>query len=112
MNALPLQFLMLIVAGWANWHQRDVIEYLQGENRALREQLGGKRLRVTDRQRRRRPVLNRVLGQSQGDLASLHRCPVVFEPIVDSIFRLVLGMDSGVHAEKVARSAIGRSRSG
>ncbi|HIL80716.1 MAG: helix-turn-helix domain-containing protein [Myxococcales bacterium] len=53
MNALPLQFLMLIFAGWVNRHQQDVIEYLQEENRALREQLGGKRLRFTDRQRRR-----------------------------------------------------------
>jgi len=45
MNALPLQFLMLILSGWVNRHQQDVIEYLQEENRALREQLGGKRLR-------------------------------------------------------------------
>jgi len=36
MNALPLQFLMLIFAGWVNRHQQDVIEYLQEENRALR----------------------------------------------------------------------------
>ena len=51
MNALPLQFLMLIFAGWVNRHQQDVIEALQEENRALREQLGGKRLRSTDQQR-------------------------------------------------------------
>ena len=56
MNALPLQFLMLIFAGWVNRHQQDVIEYLQEENRALREQLGGKRLRFTDRQRRRHRI--------------------------------------------------------
>ena len=37
MNALPLQFLMLIFAGWVNRHQHDVIEYLQEENRALLE---------------------------------------------------------------------------
>src|SRR4029453_1765859 len=30
-----------------------VIEYLKDENRALREQLGGRRLRFTDAQRRR-----------------------------------------------------------
>jgi len=48
MNALPLQFLMLIFAGWVNRHQKDVIVYLQEENRALRDQLGGKRLRFTD----------------------------------------------------------------
>ncbi len=31
MNALPLQFLTLIFAGWVNRHQQDVIEYLQEE---------------------------------------------------------------------------------
>ena len=35
MNAPPLQFLMLIFAGWVNRHQQDVIEYLQEENRPL-----------------------------------------------------------------------------
>lgn len=45
MNAPQLQFLMLLFAGWVNRHQQDVIEYLQEENRALREQLGPKRLR-------------------------------------------------------------------
>ena len=44
MNTLPLQFLMMIFAGWVNRHQQEVIEYLQEENRALRDQLGGKRL--------------------------------------------------------------------
>jgi putative transposase len=47
MNALPLQFLMLIFAGWVSRHQQDVIDYLQEENLALREQMGAKRLRFT-----------------------------------------------------------------
>ena len=53
MNTLQLEFLMLILTGWVNRRQQNVIEYLQEENRALREQLGGKRLLFTDRQRRR-----------------------------------------------------------
>ncbi len=53
MDRIPLQFLMLVFAGWMNRHQQEVIEYLQEENRALREQLGGRRLRFTDVQRRR-----------------------------------------------------------
>ncbi len=65
MNALPLQFLMLIFAGWVNWHQKDVIEYLQEENRALREQLGGKRLRFSDRQRRRLAVKAKAIGRKR-----------------------------------------------
>ena len=53
MDRRPLQFLMLAFAGWANRRQQEMIEYLQAENRVLREQLGGKRLRFTDVQRRR-----------------------------------------------------------
>ena len=49
---LYLQLLLLTVSGWLNRHQQSVIEYLQGENRALREQLGPKRIRWTDAQRR------------------------------------------------------------
>ncbi len=63
MNALPLRFLMLIFAGWVNRHQQDVIEYLQEENRALRKQLGGKRLRFTDHQRRRLAVKAKKVGR-------------------------------------------------
>ena len=65
MNALPLQFLMLIFAGWVNRHQQDVIESLQEENRALREQLGGKRLRFTDRQRRRLAARAKAIGRKR-----------------------------------------------
>jgi len=39
-----MQFLMLIFAGWVSRHQQAVIDYLQEENRALREgRLGGRR---------------------------------------------------------------------
>ena len=47
------QFLVVAVAGWINQQQRDVIDYLQEENRVPREQLGPGRLRFTDAQRRR-----------------------------------------------------------
>jgi putative transposase len=52
MSAAPLQFLLLVFARWVNRRQREVIEYLQEENRVLREQLGDRRLRFTDDQRR------------------------------------------------------------
>jgi hypothetical protein len=51
--SFPLQFVLVAFAGWVNQHQRDVIDYLQEENRALREQLGPRGLRFTDDQRRR-----------------------------------------------------------
>ncbi len=65
MNALPLQFLMLIFAGWVSRHQQEVIEYLQEENRALREQMGGKRLRFTDQQRRRLAAKAKKVGRKR-----------------------------------------------
>jgi hypothetical protein len=49
---LHLQLLLLAFSGWINHHQQSVIDYLQAENRALREQLGSKRIRWTDAQRR------------------------------------------------------------
>jgi hypothetical protein len=49
----PLQFLLVALAGWIKQQQREVIEYLQAENRVLREQLGSRRLRFTDDQRLR-----------------------------------------------------------
>ncbi len=46
------QFLALTFAGSVNRSQQDAIEYLKEENRVLREQLGDRRLRFTDDQRR------------------------------------------------------------
>jgi hypothetical protein len=50
---LPFQLVLLMLAGWVNRHQLDVIEYLQEENRVLKERLGGRRIRFTDAERRR-----------------------------------------------------------
>ena len=49
----PFRFLLIAVSGWMNQHQRELIDYLREENRILREQLGKKRLRLTDAQRHR-----------------------------------------------------------
>ncbi len=58
----PLQVLISMAAGWVNRHQEDVIDYLVEENRALKDQLGGKRLRLTDDQRRRLAAKGKRLG--------------------------------------------------
>jgi hypothetical protein len=47
---------------WWNRHQQHVIEYLE-ENRVLRGQLKGRRLRLTDDQRRRLAAKGRRLGR-------------------------------------------------
>jgi transposase InsO family protein len=64
MNAVPFRFCVLAVAGWIHRGQQNVIEYLVAENRVLREQLGGGRLRLTDDQRRRLAVRAKALGRS------------------------------------------------
>lgn len=46
-----VRFLVLWMASWVNSRQLEVIDFLQEENRILREQLGGRRLRFTDDQR-------------------------------------------------------------
>ncbi len=49
----PWQIFVVAAAGWISRHQDAVIEYLREENRVLRQQLEGRRLRLTDAQRRR-----------------------------------------------------------
>jgi transposase InsO family protein len=63
MTPMPLQFALVLLAGWLGRHQQQVIEYLNEENRILREQLGGKRLRFTDAQRRRLARRAKSLGR-------------------------------------------------
>jgi hypothetical protein len=48
----PYHFLAICLAGWLNREQQRLIEYLQAENRILRELNGPKRLRYSDQQRR------------------------------------------------------------
>ena len=59
----PFRLLLISLAGWLNQRQHEVIEYLQEENRVLREQLGGKRLRFNDDQRRRLAVRAKILTE-------------------------------------------------
>ena|SRR5437899_1916270 len=46
-----LSFLLMIAAGWVHRHQLIVIEFLQAENRLLKDRLRGKRIRFTDAER-------------------------------------------------------------
>jgi transposase InsO family protein len=59
----PWQLLLLILAGWINHREQDVIEYLRAENRVLREKLGKKRILLNDDQRRRLAVKGKILGR-------------------------------------------------
>ena len=62
-----LQFLILTTAGWINRQHEETICYLMAENRVLKEQLGGRRLRLTDSQRRRLAIRGKRLGRQTLD---------------------------------------------
>jgi putative transposase len=62
-DVYPLQVLLVTLAGWVNRHQQHVIEYLVEENRVLTEQVKGRRLRLTDDERRRLAAKGRRLGR-------------------------------------------------
>src|ERR1041385_574406 len=59
----PLRFVLIAVSGWMNGRQSQLIDYLREENRVLREQLSGKKLRFTDDQRRRLAAKAKDLGR-------------------------------------------------
>jgi hypothetical protein len=68
----PWQILVVTMAGWITRQQDAVFEYLQEENRVLEQQLGHKRLRLTDDQRRRLAVRGRAIGRrALAEVASL-----------------------------------------
>lgn len=56
--------LLAALLGWLEREQRDVIAFLREENRALKAQLAGRRLRLSDAQRRRLAVLGQRLGRA------------------------------------------------
>src|SRR5712692_7000389 len=59
----PVRFVLIAVAGWMNQHQLHIIDYLREENRVLREQLGKRRMRLNDDQRRRLAAKAKGLGR-------------------------------------------------
>jgi len=55
-DLFALQFVMSVLAESVARKQQHAIDYLLEENRILAERVGGRRLRLTDRQRRRLAV--------------------------------------------------------
>ena len=75
------QFLLLVVAGWVNRQQQDVIDYLQEENRVLRAGLRGKRLKLSDADRRRLAVKAQALGrEALAQIASVATSATLLKP--------------------------------
>ena len=63
MSTDALHFLILTVSGWLNQRQQRAKDYLKDENRVLRDRLGGKRKRFTDKERRRLAIKAKVVGR-------------------------------------------------
>ena len=52
-ESCPLEVLLFAFSGWVSREPQSTIEFLVEENRALKGQLKGRTLRLTDDQRRR-----------------------------------------------------------
>ena len=59
----PWQILVAAMAGWLTRQQEAAVEYLREENRILTGQLGRRRLRLTDAERRRLAVRGKALSR-------------------------------------------------
>src|SRR5215470_1235517 len=59
----PFRFVLIAVGGWMNQNQQLAIDYLREENRVRREQVGERRLRLNDDQRRRLAAKAKGLGR-------------------------------------------------
>jgi len=67
-----LHMLIVMIAGWIQRHQQQVISYLLEENCVLKARLSGHRLRLTDTERRRLAALAHPLGRKRlKELATL-----------------------------------------
>jgi len=62
-NVKLFHFIVVALAGWVNRHQQAIIDYLIEENRISRQQLQGRRLRLSDNDRRRLAEKAKVLGR-------------------------------------------------
>jgi hypothetical protein len=60
-----LHVLIVMIAGWMQRHQQQVITYLIEENRILKAKLDGRRLHLTDTERRRLAALAYPLGRQR-----------------------------------------------
>jgi len=86
-DTYPLQVLLWTFSGWVNRHQQDVIAYLVEENRVLKEQMKGRRLRLTNEQRRRLAAKGKRLGWK-----TLNRVATIVTP--DTIMPMAPAIDS------------------
>jgi hypothetical protein len=89
-DSAALQMVLSVLTGWLDRREREAVAYLIEENRLLRRQLGTRRLRLTDDDRRRlgarayrmgraalREIATIVAPRHVAALASSAHCPEV-----------------------------------
>ncbi len=107
-DTYPLRVLLWSFSGWLNRHQQDTIAYLVEENRVLKEQMKGRRLRLTDEQRRRLAAKGKRLGRK-----TLNRVATIVTP--DTIMRWhrrLIALKWTFEAKRVGRPGIMRTIAG
>jgi putative transposase len=57
--------VLAVLVGWLNRQERDILRYLLEENRVLRRQLRGRRLQLSEDDRRRLAVRAYCLGRQR-----------------------------------------------
>ena len=62
-SLFPLQYLVATLALWLNRQQQEVIDYLKEENRFLKAKLAGRKIQITDAERRRLAVRAKAIGR-------------------------------------------------
>jgi hypothetical protein len=88
----PWQLLFVILAGWVNRQQQQVIEYLRMENQILKEKLN-RRILLDDDQRRRLAIKGKVLGRRVlGQIGTLFT-PDTIPPLAS----VIGGPEMGLH---------------
>src|SRR5580658_569014 len=98
----PFRFLLVAVAGWMNQQQQHAIEYLREEDRILRAQLGSRRLRLTDLERRSMAAKARLLGRRMlAEMATI----VTPETLLSWHRKLIAGKYDGSARRKPGRPA-------
>jgi hypothetical protein len=96
-----LQMLLGVVIGWVDRREREAIAYLIEENRLLRHQLGGRRLRLTDDDRRRLGARAYQVGR-----AALREIATIATPDTLLRWHRQLIARKWTHARKSARRGV------
>jgi putative transposase len=99
-----LHVLIVIIAGWMQRHQQQVITYLIEENRVLKAHLDGRRLRLTDTERCRLATLAYPLARKR-----LHEVATLVTP--DTLLRwyrqlIARKFDGSTHRRPLGRPPV------